>query len=254
MKEKLLDLYTNYFSKDKLKDEEILNFSRPFLIDVNDDYINSNNKVMIVGQETYTWYGLYRDFLNENNGVKKSQEIYKNFMLKNKANYNSPFWNFFNKLEENSNAIFIWNNVYKLETIEYLEHIDKLGKKVGFSLLFKNKNYQYLIEKIRLFQRDILIKEIEILKPNVIIFLTGHPYDSLFMDKQFNNIENFYHDIDEAILLKIDKWKFGRFENEYLPYKTYRTYHPNYLNRASSKILTTEQKDFIFNFLKKQVM
>ena len=66
--------------------------------------------------------------------------------------------------------------------------------------------------------------------------------------------QNFYQDIDEAILLKIDKWKFGRFENEHLPYKTYRTYHPNYLNRASSKVLTAEQKDLIFNFFKKQVM
>ena len=254
MKQKLFDLYVNYFSKNNLKDEEILNFSRPFLIDVNDEYINSDKKVMIIGQETYTWYGLYKDFLNEDNGVKSTQDIYRNFMLQNKANYNSPFWNFFNKLEENSNASFIWNNVYKLETIEYLEDPNKLGQKVGFSLLSKNKEYKHLIEKVRIFQKDILIKEIEILKPDIVIFLTGHPYDSLFMDKQFSNIQNFYQNIEEAILLKIDKWKFGRFENEHLPYKTYRTYHPNYLNRASSKVLTAEQKDLIFNFFKKQVM
>ena len=89
MKQELFDLYNDYFSKNNLKDEEILNFSRPFLIDVNDEYINSNKKVMIIGQETYTWYGLYKDFLNEDNGVKRTQDIYRNFMLENKANYNS---------------------------------------------------------------------------------------------------------------------------------------------------------------------
>ena len=254
MKQKLFDLYNDYFCKNNLKDEEILNFSRPFLLDVNDEYINSEKKVMIIGQETYTWYGLYKDFLNEDDGIKRTQDIYRNFMLDNKSNYNSPFWNFFNKLEENSNASFICNNVYKLETIEYLEHPNKLGKKVGFSVLSKNKVYKHLIEKVKVFQKDILIKEIEILKPDVVIFLTGHPYDSLFMDKQFNNIETFYQDINEATLLKIDQWKFGRFKNEYLPYNTYRTYHPNYLKIAPENILTNEQKNFIFNFLKKQVI
>lgn len=121
------------------------------------------------------------------------------------------------------------------------------------SQLNQNKQYRYLIDKIKAHQKDIFLKELEILKPDMVIFLTGNPYDSLFMDWQFDTSDNFFQEIPEAVEQGIDKWKFGRLNSPLLPKNTFRTYHPNYLRRASSKVLSKEQKGFVFDFLKEQI-
>ena len=70
----------------------------------------------------------------------------------------------------------------------------------------------------------------------------------------FDTQNDFYQDIPEAVEMGIDKWKFGRLNSPLLSVKTFRTYHPNYLRRVSKKIMTQEQKDRIFDFLKTQII
>jgi hypothetical protein len=253
MKNKLKEMYNEYFVNHAKELEEERNFSRPFLMNVKEDYIKSSKKVMIVGQETFGWYGTYEQFLNEKDSVEITQKIYDKFLENCSNDYNSPFWNFFNELKKvNSDASIIWNNVFKFETVDYLNTPEALNNKYGLSSLSKMKKYRYLIDKIKALQKDVFIKELDILKPDVVIFLTGHPYDSLFMDWQFKDISIFYQSIEEAENQGIDKWKLGQFRNDHLPLKTFRTYHPNYLRRSSK--LSKVQKDFIFEFFKKQLI
>jgi hypothetical protein len=255
MNQKLAHLYEDYFVNNQpIQDEELLEFSTPFLLKVSESYESAKQKVMIVGQETYTWNGKYGAFLSCGSPVEYGQGVYSNFLRKESENYNSPFWNYINRLFEDNDSSWIWNNVFKLETVEYLSDEKYLDKEVSLSVLSKNKNYRHLIDKIKLLQKDIFLKELEILKPDVVIFFTGNPYDSLFMDWQFDTQNDFYQDIPEALEMGIDKWKFGRLSSSLLPVKTFRTYHPNYLRRVSKKIMTPEQKDKIFDFLKAQIM
>lgn len=254
MNKKLARLYENYFVNNQpIADKELLEFSTPFLLKVSEAYENTKQKVMIVGQETYTWNGKYGAFLSYDNPIEYGQSVYSKFLKEESENYNSPFWNYINKLFEGSDSSWIWNNVFKLETVEYLSDKNYLNKQVSLSVLNKNKNYRHLIDKIKLLQRDIFLKELEILKPDVMIFFTGNPYDSLFMDWQFDTQDDFYQDIPEALEIGINKWKFGRLNSPLLPYKTFRTYHPNYLRRVSKRIMTLEQKEKIFDFLKAQI-
>lgn len=254
MNDELTQLYNDYFIN-KIRDlsSDELQFSTPFLLKPNTSYELSKQKIMIVGQETYTWYGKFAEFLSNESPINYAQNVYSKFHEEESTNYNSPFWSYINKLFENSDYHWIWNNVFKLETVEYLSDEKHLGKKVSLSVLNKNKKYRYLIDKIKSIQKDIFLKELEILKPDVVIFFTGNPYDNLFMDWQFDTQKNFYQEIPEAFEIGIDKWKFGRLCNPLLPQKTFRTYHPNYLRRVSKKVITPTQKEFIFNYLKSQI-
>jgi len=255
MNQKLAHLYEDYFVNNQpIQDEELLEFSTPLLLRVSESYESAKLKVMIVGQETFEFYGKYGAFLLNHSPVEYAQDIYTKFVKEESKNYNSPFWDYLNRLFEGSDSSWIWNNVFKLETVEYLSDEKYLGKKVSLSVLSKNKNYRHLIDKIKLLQKEIFLKELEILKPDVVIFFTGNPYDSLFMDWQFDTQNDFYQDIPEVLEMGIDKWKFGRLSSPLLPVKTFRTYHPNYLRRVSKKIMTPEQKDKIFDFLKAQIM
>lgn len=257
MNQKLAHLYEDYFVNiQPILDEELLEFSTPLLLKVSETYENAKLKVMIVGQETYEFYGKYGAFLQNHSSVEYAQDIYTKFVKEESENYHSPFWDYINRLSEGSGFSWIWNNVFKLETVEYLSDEKYLGEKVSLSELNtkkKYRHYRHLIDKIKLLQKDIFLKELEILKPDVVIFFTGHPYDSLFMDWQFDTQNDFYQDIPEALKMGIDKWKFGRLSSPLLPVKTFRTYHPNYLRRASGKVLSKEQKEFIFTYLRQQV-
>lgn len=252
--QKLAQLYEEYFVNNQIMvDGDMAEFSTPFLLKVSESYEDAKQKVMIVGQETFTWYGKYGEFLSQKDPIGYAQSQYSQFVESESHNYNSPFWNYLNKLFENTNVEWIWNNAFKMETVEYLSNEKFLGKKVSLSVLSKSKHYKYFIDKIKSLQRDIFIKELEILKPDIVIFFTGNPYDSLFMDWQFDTNDDFYQSIPKAVEMGIDKWKLGRLNSPLLPYQTFRTYHPNYLKRVSKKIMTLEQKESIFSILRNEI-
>lgn len=214
--QKLLELYKNNWdiTSEKLN-SLIINSeyktkpTNPLLLVVSDEekFNTADIRIIIYGQETNNWGG---DFENNIDEIKC---IYNDFFnTKYCFKYGGQFWNgiklLVKKIHEkypNKSVEFLWNNVVK---------IGRSGKKN------MPPKYIYKIEKEHF---NVLNKEIEIIKPNLLIFLSGPNYDYIINNqiKGFNNKQRM-EGFTKRELLKF-------MVDEKIP--AYRTYHPNYLWR-----------------------
>src|SRR5690606_9946378 len=90
--------------------------SLPIFMNVFDDYFLANKKIMIIGQETYAWYGKMNDL---NFDTAQIIERYKVFDFG--AEYRrSPFWKFVSLLSEKINGSsnkrsLLWTNLSRFD-------------------------------------------------------------------------------------------------------------------------------------------
>lgn len=201
-------------------------------------YADSDVKVMIFGQEPNKWHGIddCDDFgsraqfhAGENpESVETVMSIYENFYgTYYLPNGNSWYFeekgrkntfhakginNFMSQLDDvvdtfnaNLRTVCIWNNISKLSTID--------GKPVD--------SRAHHVERQFL---DVIAKEIEILRPDIILFLTGH-YDAYIkeslglMDSDFTPCSEYLvHDVAKVSIPGVKL--------------AYRTCHPNAYPRA----------------------
>lgn len=199
--QQLKSVYENYLLELKsLTKEHASNFSYPLLMKVFSDYEKAKHKVLYVGKETFGWCGTLDDSQNLN--VDELMNDYEEFeFAKNYHGRNSPFWRFIrtchNKLNSESlpNGL-LWTNFSKCDsngtTPEY--NLQKLNNK-GF---------------------DLILNEIQITKPDVVIFITGWDYEPQFQ-RVFNGLE--YKTIEENYLYQC--------VHSTLPTHSYMTMHPN---------------------------
>lgn len=184
--------------------------TNPLLLRIDEqEYLNSDIKIMIFGQETNDWdldfkndvehcLIMYNDFFNTKNCFSKK---------------NKPFWTgyqkFISKLNDASSGkriSSVWNNVIK---------IGIKGKKGK-----PNKSI-YDIER-NFF--NIIKDEIQILKPDVLLFLSGPNYD----EEIRNSLQNVnFNAIDNNFNIR----QMSKLEVIGNNIKAYRTYHPGYLWR-----------------------
>lgn len=139
--------------------------SRPFSFAVTQHYIESDLRIMVVGQEAKD-YGSYTsdwpltaiqqftvDYTDRQLGYRKTDNKYNR----------SPFWKLFRSLDRLGIAP-VWNNVDKFHQI-------KDNKTIPLSLEIERQlNIPYGDECLTLLQR-----EIEVAQPTAILFVTG-PY------------------------------------------------------------------------------
>ena len=175
---------------------------------------------MIVGQETKNWFDVLS---NTNINVKDILNCYKGFEL-GKNYHNSPFWRFSKNLFSriNPGANFkgsLWTNLSK---------VDQEGTGVNQFVRSTNK-----------MGYELLIKEIEITKPDIIIFLTSWKEDdtlkNLFNKLTLRNIEG----LPYKYLIRLD--------SALLPVNSFRTYHPRFLNDSN-------RSDFSINEIINHIM
>lgn len=200
--------YSNYVSRYK-EFCSLNNISEkradPLLLQIDETYQNADIKVMILGQETNKW-------CNEKPGqfsISQIRSTYINHLNSHRAKSRSAFFrgsNLFIKLLSNNfpkkKIQYVWNNIVK---------IGKPNCKgfPGFELYDFEKKYLNIIKT-----------EVEILKPDVLLFLTGYTYDRFIKDKfeevAFSNIDGF--ETKKLCKLIMPSVEFA-----------FRTYHPNYL-------------------------
>lgn len=194
---------TNIFSE--LNELGIDDYSWPLLLHVwEEEYNNVPIKLMVIGQETYGWDAP----IHIHDDIKTSMENYKNFNLG--RNYpKSNFWPWvyeINRLLDNPNSnCFVWNNILK-----FGKDCDK-GRPVP--AVTKRESIYF----------NILANEINILAPDVCIFLTGPNYDKDIKNK-----------IEDAKFIEFGGYpirEVAQIKSRLLPFHTYRTYHPGYGNR-----------------------
>lgn len=170
-----------------------------------EDYLNSKHKLLIIGQETNGWKD---DYIKTSSDIDDSIEYYRRFQLG--TEYNSLFWRYAHEINqminETDNLNFVWNNINKFG-------VDGKGRPEKIVLEEENKHY------------NIFQKEIEILSPDVCIFLTGPNYDADLQQK-FPNIS--YLEFADYPIRKV-----SQLSSNFLPTHSYRLYHPGYGNRYS---------------------
>jgi hypothetical protein len=164
--EQLLELYNKKMpllkkSLDEYNENTKDKATNPLLIKVSEKWEDSEVKIMIIGQETYTWCGECGNEGIFSANIKESLNIYNRFFLNNYG-YTSPFWNEFRRLSKsiktNKKVDFSWNNVIKIGRIG-AGNIPNIN-----DIIYKDFN--------------ILIEEIKITKPNIVIFFTGPSYNN----------------------------------------------------------------------------
>lgn len=173
--DKLRDLYFTNWDDLQIEAGKINNITHPLLIYLNEDeYLTSEVKVMVFGQETDGWHG---KFPREDNAlsVDELMKSYQKYFYSNRSS-KRPFWNKSNfkhfetvitkyfKLQGKSTA-FVWNNLSKIGKVSR----GKSGPGI------RSLELKYL---------DVIKKEVEILKPEIIIFTTGHSRDK-YIERAF---------------------------------------------------------------------
>jgi hypothetical protein len=207
-----------------------INIEHPLLLQVGEDYEKADVKVIIYGQETDGWYGEFPKV-----SVKKLMTEYYKYLYEignKKRNTKRPFWN---------------NHNFKYFEGEFKKHYKKAG--VLWNNISKIEGKPR--KKIRKLERDnfkVIKDEVEILKPDVILFATGYSRDSYIKHAFGENNVDFKHSkisfagskgsfTDERSLAKINLLEFPNV-------LAFRFDHPN--RRTMDKELI---KNVIFQFL-----
>lgn len=156
MNNKLRVLYNTYWNSYVEYFINKVDAAFPYLIYVPEQYEKSSIKVMFCGQETQSWNSEeYKDPYKAS--VDSVMHRYNVFV--NNDGYNSPYWNFQRRIKNrNKNVGFVRNNIVKIGKLDEPgcdDYIDNLAR-------------QYF---------PVFKKELEILQPDLIIFLTGPKYD-----------------------------------------------------------------------------
>jgi len=205
----------------------------PDLICLHNQYLNSNPRLVIIGQEVHEWYYNYREFVagvwefyyansTSKSCVKKAIAEYQGFDFaysdEEPGYRRTPFWKFFHTVREfafpterNAHQKVLWTNLIKFVT--------KNG-----SLL--KKPYPEAEEAIQL-QEDVLITELKIAKPHVCIFVTGPDYDCI--------LKRYFRGVKFITMHGLNDQLFAKLAHKDLPHHSYRTYHPGYLRRQKKK-------------------
>lgn len=187
-----------------LDSEGVTDYVGPLLIHCWEDrYLASRHRLMIFGQETYGWY---EDYMRTGKDVDECLKQYKDFRLG--EGYSSLFWQYAHLLNEKINGKddlnFVWANVNRFG-------VDGAGK----------PDQRVLDNEVRYF--NVLPSELEILKPDICIFLSGPSYDGDLARK-----------LPDLKILPFQDYPLNeaaRLQSSHLPFHSYRTYHPGYGNR-----------------------
>lgn len=222
----LKDLDILYLDKKHPDGNEYKDLSGLFLTSVSDEYLSAKNKIMIVGSETAGWSVLQKaEFTDLDSYVKKSMEKHKDYFkkeLKNKNKKGYTFHNFTRSVAKKSGSNgLIYSNLFCFDW--------KKGSPI------KCKYF----ETIKKYSKMLLEKQVELLKPNIIIFangMTSVPYRrDLFPLNMCLKSRNY----SDKGISKHHLWEF-----DFNDIHCFRIHHPS--ARAKEAALTRE---FILNLL-----
>lgn len=204
-----------------LADLENETLSYPQLLDISaQNYGKAQTKLMVVGQQTQTWYGEWNDLKTyaPEDGVRKLMNHYREFNLGD-GKRQTPFWQYAHKLYTLLNPTgpengCIWSNLIKMDGL------DKKGKwgYPGWPIEERiNKSF------------NIIISEADMAEPDVVVFFTGRSYDEC-LGRSFPGAK-----LCAVPQSGLDfKW-LSVVKHDRLPEHSYRTYHPGYLNRQPNR-------------------
>lgn len=192
-------------------------FSQPFFTGVNDI---KKPLIMIVGQETNGWGDISEFSIDVGEAkwnINNSQERTIYYLKKNieLSVSTSTFWKFIIELKKEHRFSLCWNN---LDKIHYIIHNATKRKRDTNCIKLYSNDEKTLNNKIGS-NKTLMQQEIDIIKPDLIIFLTGPNYkDSMETALQIKLAK--IPDKNNEPIVAIDKNKIW-------------TYHPSFLYREA---------------------
>ena len=202
--------------KSEETDAILRDLNGPFLIAADPEYEASQPKVMIIGQENNGWIDgcNYYEFISTKD-IEDALAVYRGFNI---AEYGpGAFGHYFSMFRDRIAG----------------SEGDQKKRAVLYSNLFKlNQGTLQMIgspylKQVLTLQEGIFHKEIEILAPEVVIFLTGPDYDSV--------IRRFYPDVVFTSFNSCTDRELALVSAVGLPRLSFRTYHPGFINRDRVK-------------------
>lgn len=163
---------------------ENLDYTRPLLIKLKDEqaYMLADKRVMILGQETNGW--AEGGEMTPENSMNKYVEFFGDG---ENVKWKGPFWN------ETKRFIRLLKKKFPEQKIAYTyNNVVKIGKSSGIG--FPGET----IYQIEMNHFDILKKEIDILKPQLLLFFSGVNYEDRIRNKlgdfSKETVKSFSHD------------------------------------------------------------
>ena len=207
----LLDLYTKNW--DKIKEYSNSDDIVFQLACVPQEYDKGKGvkKLLVVGQEIYNWNSTKesaRDamlYTLDKENMKSSRSIFMHFTFQVYSDIN----NF--KSKKYRKKHFAWTNLRKF----CYKKDNSLNVKPN-----KKLDNEDLVNK----EFSLLKQEIEIIKPDLVLFLTGNNYDEY--------IENHLSGCKIEAIESYKKREIAHVIHSSLPKHSYRTYHPNHFRKA----------------------
>lgn len=207
------------------------------LMDVPQGWASAGQRVLIVGQETLGWDfqpGDYYDwpyapitrleeFLAQPASVEAMMHGYRAFEFARyqPGNFNSPFWRAHRRVRQATGEEETGFDTQVLYTNLFKTAVDEKS-------IVKNGTWEEADSVWRI-SAGLLTREIEILKPDTVIFFTGPDYDR-YLELEFAGLE--WEAVGEH-----QQRRFSKLTHAALPAKTWRTYHPGYLSRGHWHLL-----------------
>jgi hypothetical protein len=231
--QRLLELaYADWKRSLHFEEQTAAQLSPPLLLSVPPVYTNAKRRILFCGQETAGWdwtsnlrteYPRYevdypyrdnrtmQDFLANPDAVDALCWGYRQFDFSNAQpiNRRSPFWQAFREVQDWPDAGLIWNN------------LSRCDYRSGSVLEAPNEVQTCLSER----QRELLLRELAILQPQVCLFFTGPNYDNL-LSEVFPGCRL------SEVVNDIPVRQLARIQHSLLPASSFRTYHPSYLSRG----------------------
>ncbi|WP_345974598.1 hypothetical protein [Sulfurimonas sp. HSL3-7] len=222
MNKQLASLYEKTLLKVNFHGIDETHISPPLLLSTTAKWVNSNKRILVIGQETLGWeWGKIRNLsdFKELKAISSMIENYERFSFgENYRHKSSPFWKAFRlvrtSLSGSENTGFesnvLWTNLFR-------------SSYDGGSFL-KKANLAIANEFITN-TSSVLIQEIALLQPTEVIFFTGPNYDK-YIKKTFQQVT--FKPLNENTPLR----ELAKIEIPSFNASCYRTYHPNYLQRS----------------------
>jgi hypothetical protein len=200
----------------------------PLFIHVPEEYAKADIRLMVFGQETNNWWGTFGEDVSDDYIDYAIEELvhgweedahsgYKGFFSEKYCYaYGGQFWNLVKKFIEDMQVAnkgaklsYIWNNVIKMG----------LGRNNPGTTPYW---YETIIKP---HFNALIIKEIEILQPDFLVFFCGPDYDwrigDIFGNPPKKPVEGFSgRELCEFVIPNVKK--------------AFRTYHPGFLYRNNS--------------------
>jgi len=208
---KLNDFYRTTLASAKplFDDKHLRELSAPLLISISETYLCAPVRVMFVGKETNGWCGKLGAFYAAEDAISPLMKSYQKQMGKPK--WPGRFFQMLSRAARELNGAqadaIAWTNLMRTDWAH--------GK--GFS-----RNSKKFSEALTKMSQEMLRFEVELLKPDVIIFACGTSYDSVIK-------ETFPHRTNSEPIVKRALWQFnvGKI-------LCFRSQHPQAIRRKNS--------------------